>query len=397
MIVHIHKSNPTMGRVLRYNEDKVARGVASVLYVTNMNGKQINNINAAFEIRERMTIRDIEHLSFQMSINPGPDDSITEERIPEFAAELMKELGYEKQPWVIFRHDDIERVHYHVVSIRADERGRKIKDFYEHRKCERITRSLENKYGIKVGNDKIKAEENALGSVIFTPGKENITSGIESCIRDSLAYHFTTEMQFAEILKCHSVQVQEGIGRGTMKGHLSFQGLDSDGRPCTGSVSDAILGFDVMNILQERIWENKSVPQDAARIQLRRDMAGIIGDSCSWKEISDKFRDKYVDIVLYRDSEGRPRAVTFIDHRSRCAFKSSEVSRSLSARLLAVAADENGHGDDIAQNDGIGTDAKEYGVTETLKACINFFIPASISGGNVPQDYMEPRKKKRKR
>ena len=175
-----------------------------------MDMRGIDGIVPTFEIRERGMLRDIRHLSFQMSVNPSPDDSITECDIPHFVAELMNGLGYGRQPWVVFRHDDIGRTHYHVVSIRADENGRKIPDYFEKRKCDRLVEGLAGRYPLHEGD----SGERAQG---LRPDRPGVRSGygkchwaISRCIEHSLSYRFTTERQFSEILRAHGVRVQEG-------------------------------------------------------------------------------------------------------------------------------------------------------------------------------------------
>ena len=43
--------------------------------------------------------------------------------------EYMEKLGYGDQPYIIFRHEDNARPHIHIVSLRIDEQGRKIRDY----------------------------------------------------------------------------------------------------------------------------------------------------------------------------------------------------------------------------------------------------------------------------
>ncbi len=55
---------------------------------------------------------------------------------------LMRQLGYGNQPFFVYRHADIARVHFHLVSTRIDKQtGKKIKDNLKGRKSRRILRS----------------------------------------------------------------------------------------------------------------------------------------------------------------------------------------------------------------------------------------------------------------
>ena len=43
----------------------------------------------------------------------------------------MEALGYGKQPYIVFKHNDIAREHIHIISLRVDGDGRKINDKFE--------------------------------------------------------------------------------------------------------------------------------------------------------------------------------------------------------------------------------------------------------------------------
>ena len=45
MIVEIHQSSPSMARTLRYNEDKVRSGGASVLCTANIGSDDLDVVN----------------------------------------------------------------------------------------------------------------------------------------------------------------------------------------------------------------------------------------------------------------------------------------------------------------------------------------------------------------
>lgn len=60
-----------------------------------------------------------------------------------------KRLGIKMgQPYIVFKHTDIEREHLHIVSLRIDAAGRKIRDLHERERSMAILRALEQKYGL---------------------------------------------------------------------------------------------------------------------------------------------------------------------------------------------------------------------------------------------------------
>ena len=134
---------------LEYNENKCATGEATLIHTHGIDESE--GIEATFQRYERRNIR-TENLSFHMSVNPAPGENLSEDQVKEFIGEVMSGLGYGSQPYVIYQHTDIDRVHYHVVSVRVNEQGRKIHDFQENRRCLQILSAIASKYGLSVGN-----------------------------------------------------------------------------------------------------------------------------------------------------------------------------------------------------------------------------------------------------
>ena len=71
----------------------------------------------------------------------------------------MEHMGYGDQPYFVYKHKDLDRVHYHVVSTRIDRvTGKKIKDSYEQQKMQRFIQALEQKYGLKQEENQSKKQ-----------------------------------------------------------------------------------------------------------------------------------------------------------------------------------------------------------------------------------------------
>lgn len=124
-----------------------------------------------FDVLERL--REYEHANlrtvrpwFHMAVNPGPEDHMSEEQVISFVDDLMASLGLENQPYIIFEHKDIERRHYHTVSISVDRNGHKVHPMrpdrdgvlkpykLDERSCHRAMLDLQQEYGYKIGIEK---------------------------------------------------------------------------------------------------------------------------------------------------------------------------------------------------------------------------------------------------
>ena len=78
-----------------------------------------------------------------VSLNPHPDDRLTDMEMANIAQAYMERLGYGNQPYVIVKHEDIDRHHVHIVSVNVDEKGKRIDRDFLFRRSERIRKELE--------------------------------------------------------------------------------------------------------------------------------------------------------------------------------------------------------------------------------------------------------------
>ena len=107
---------------------------------------------------------------YHISLNPHPDDVLSDSQLADIAKEYMDKLGYGNQPYMVYKHEDIARHHIHIVSIRVDETGKKINDKFEHIRSKQITRELEQKYGLHPVEKKQATERPELKKVDYRAG-----------------------------------------------------------------------------------------------------------------------------------------------------------------------------------------------------------------------------------
>ena len=77
-----------------------------------------------------------------ISLNPHPDDVLTDAELQDIAREYLEKLGFGNQPYLVFKHEDIARHHLHIVTVRVDENGKCISDKNTYYRSKQITREL---------------------------------------------------------------------------------------------------------------------------------------------------------------------------------------------------------------------------------------------------------------
>ena len=191
MVANI-RTGATVGGAIRYNEEKVNRGQAEVLFWNRM----LDPFDTAGRMSHERCMASFEpflqanrrttNTVFHVSLNPSPEDRLTDEQLGEIVREYMEQMGYGEQPYIVFKHRDIAREHLHIVSLRIDRNGRKLPHDFEARRSVEITRDLEQKYGL---HPSIKGQElqdrEGLRKVDYQKGdvKQQVSSTVRSYLR----------------------------------------------------------------------------------------------------------------------------------------------------------------------------------------------------------------------
>lgn len=103
---------------LTYNQEKVDKGLGKILGANLVFEPADGHFNVIDCIEDFMQFipshfRTEQHV-FHVSLNPHEDDVLTDDQLVDIGREYMKRLGYGDQPYLIFKHEDIEREHMHV-------------------------------------------------------------------------------------------------------------------------------------------------------------------------------------------------------------------------------------------------------------------------------------------
>ena len=214
MIIKIHQACSTKN-ALFYNERKVERQKASFYHSGNMPvvnpflGDKNDRYRIFEEIEERNTR--VKKPGLHISVNPTVSDLVRlgDAGIRNEIGKLMGHLGYGNQPYLVYKHADIDRVHFHIVSTRIDcDTGKKIKDNYEREKTQRFIKSLEQKYGLTKDDQPEKLNYRFSGS------SKNLKQNLESLFGQLNQMDFiSSKAMYDEALKMFNIEIRP-FGKG---------------------------------------------------------------------------------------------------------------------------------------------------------------------------------------
>lgn len=169
MIAKIGKGENLWG-ALTYNQQKVDNENGTVLFTNKIpdlwdHPYSVRFFHQYFEpylIANNKTEKPVRHIS----LNPDPNDKVDDKIYREMAQQYMQEMGYGNQPYVVFKHTDIDRTHIHIVTTCVQIDGKKISDRYDHSRSMEACRKLEKQY------------KNLIIARYCYPFFENVHSGI---------------------------------------------------------------------------------------------------------------------------------------------------------------------------------------------------------------------------
>ena len=340
MVAKINVGNSLYG-ALAYNGEKINEGQGRLLATHKIfdEGTGRLDIRQAAEdftryLPEQLrTSKPVVHIS----LNPHPDDRLTDAELTTIAEEYLARLGYGNQPYAVFKHEDIDRHHLHIVTLAVDEAGRKIGDSFIRRRSKNITRALEQQYGLHPAERKRQTQTEPLRAVDAAAGDVkrqvgNVLKGISG------RYRFQTLGEYRALLSLYNLTVEECQGEVRGREYRGFVYSATDGKggkigtPLKASRFGKRYGYEAFErwcaVSKEQIKERKlgDMTKATAFAALRRtkDRAEFIA----------LMKAKGVDVVLRETDTGRIYGATFIDHRTGCVLNGSRLGKELSANAL---------------------------------------------------------------
>jgi len=284
-------------------------------------------------LANRKTEKPVLHIS----INPDPKDSLTDEQLSSVAQQYMDKMGYGNQPFIVYKHEDIDRRHIHIVSLRVDETGKKLDHNFERKRSMDICRGLEREYGLVAADKKQRQEGTPLKAVRYGDGDiKHQIAGVIRPIADN--YHFQSLKQYNALLSFYNVNVEEV--RGEVKGK-PYKGLvysalndkkEKAGHPFQASLFGKFVG---MNALEKRMEKSVGIIKNKGlKERSRRVIASAMKSHPDRSSFEKELAKNGIGVLFRENEQGRIYGVTFIDHEWKAVFNGSQLGKEFSANVL---------------------------------------------------------------
>ena len=333
-------STENLGGALGYNFKKVEKGEASILLAAEL-----------YQDREgRYTMEDVladmealipkkcrtKKTVFHCSLNPHPDEKLSNETLMQIAKEYMETLGYGKQPYIVFKHNDITREHIHIVSLRVDGEGRKINDKFEKRRSKKITDALERKYSLIPSSKVTDREMKEISKIDTTKGniKEQVAEMLLSVLKH---YEFCSLGELNAILSIYNLAVEEVKTefRGKKYDGLVYVPTDDKGDKVSTPIHASDIGRGVgYTAVQNRMQKSKQNVKPLIPSVRNKVLQTMRTSPKTEKELRQRLEEQGLCVVIRKNSNGRIYGITFIDDKEGIALNGSRLGKGYAANVF---------------------------------------------------------------
>ena len=267
-----------------------------------------------------------------ISLNPHPDDKLSDQDFEILAREYLDKLGFGKQPYVIYKHEDIDRHHIHIVTVNVNEEGKRLNQDFLYRRSKKITTELEEKYHLhKAQREKISPDTPITKIDPNGDIKRQVANTVKMV---GMRYNFQTMGEYNAILGLYNVRCDTADGRVNGRDYhgLVYFATDDNGNTIATPLKASRLGKFASRTAIDGRFERAKEKIDVA--PTKRKVADALNQSSGKDDLVAKLKEHNIDVVFRYTDEGRIYGVTFIDHDTLTALNGSRLGKEFSANAI---------------------------------------------------------------
>ncbi|WP_302067960.1 conjugal transfer protein MobB, partial [uncultured Duncaniella sp.] len=321
---------------LTYNGEKINKEKGRLLDTNKIynDGSGSVDIRRAYEdfMRWIPTSSRTERPMMHISLNPHPDDRLSDTDFTRLAHDYMQMMGLGDMPYMIYKHEDIDRHHVHIVALRVGSDGRCISDRNNFYKNKKVCRELEKKYGLKPA-EREKISPDTPITKIDPNGdiKRQVANTVKMV---GMRYKFQSMGEYNAILGLYNVRCDTADGRvnGREYHGLVYFATDDNGNTIATPLKASRLGKFASRTAIDGRFERAKDKIDVA--PTKRKVADALGQSSGKDDFVTRLKELNIDVVFRYTDEGRLYGVTFVDHDTMTALNGSRLGKEFSANAL---------------------------------------------------------------
>lgn len=335
MVAKISLGNSLYGAIC-YNGEKINKEKGRLLDTNKIynDGSGSVNIHRVYEdfMRWMPSHTKTEKPMMHISLNPHPDDRLSDTDYTALAHEYMQKMGLGDMPYLIFKHMDIDRHHIHIVALRVGTDGKAVSDRNNFYRSKEITRELERKYNLHTAERQRITPDMPIRKIDPSGDiKRQVANTVKMV---GMRYKFQTIGEYNAILGLYNIRCEQTDGRvnGREYHGLVYFATDDNGNTIATPLKASRLGKFASRTAIESKFE-----RDKEKIDIKptkRLVSEAMAAAIDKDDFIAKLKEKNIDLALRYNADGRLYGVTFVDHNNHVALNGSRLGREFSANAL---------------------------------------------------------------
>ena len=339
MVAKISLGNSLYGALV-YNGEKVNKEKGRLLDTNKIynDGSGTINIHRAYEdfLHWMPAHTKTERPMMHISLNPHPDDRLSDTDYTSLAHEYMQKMGLGEMPYLVFKHEDIDRHHIHIVALRVGTDGKAVSDKNNFYRSKDICRELEKKYNLHPAERQRVSPDTPITRLDPSGDLKRQVANIVKLV--GMRYRFQTMGEFNAILSLYNVKAEQTDGRvnGRVYHGLVYFATDGDGNVIANPFKASRIGkFASRAAIDGRFERAKKEIDDKGLAQrTRRGVATVLAQSSGKDDFIRRLKAEHIDVLFRYTDEGRIYGVTFIDHNNMCVLNGSRLGKEFTANAF---------------------------------------------------------------
>ncbi|HET6256746.1 MAG TPA: relaxase/mobilization nuclease domain-containing protein [Puia sp.] len=309
-----------------YNEQKIEVNKAERLAAANMLKPldRLSQDDIIHRFERRMELNDRVRTSLHITLNFDPQDELANDRMQEIARTYMKDIGFERQPWIAWRHNDAGHPHCHIVTTHVQWNGDPI-DLYKigERQSEQARLKIEKEFHLVTAEMKMEQRRqrqrlnDRQGPPRLIYGEQPLARALSDIVGYvTERYCYTSLRELNAVLRLYNVQAYTGQpGTKLHRDHgLLYRALDDNGRyigrPLKASFFDS---KPTLENLEMKFRQNHSLKQAQKESVEGRACWHLYGEPDNFEKVREDLCRDGVELVLSRDRSGTVQHVAYVD------------------------------------------------------------------------------------
>src|SRR5258708_16607269 len=345
-------TNNRLDKTLNYNEAKVAQESAELIYSSGF-----------LKDTDRLTFDDkFERFQRQNELNPNakvntlhakvsfdPSEKLSTETLQRIAKQYMEGIGFGDQPYLVYRHNDTQVPHIHIVSTMITPEGKRIRDYNIGKdKSEPTREAIEKDFDLVRAKDHAQVEEHKYTAIDLekvTHGEEPTKKAIQNRLKTVLdEYNVTSLSELNAILRAYNIQADPGEAgsRKRQHGGVIYKVQDRKGTTAGIPIKASAFNFKpTLDKLKEKFAIDREV-RDHKVEDVRNRVATVLHQKPeSLERLVAQLRKENIDVVVWSNDSGKIYGITFVDHENKIAVKGSEMGKEYSAKSILTTVAQN--------------------------------------------------------